>query len=66
MAREYSLGYVRGLADTHGSMHLIGKKQENRMAVTFRSINDTFMDELARHLNPLGYDYKRHMKLPGD
>ena len=66
ISEEYSLGYVRGLADTHGSLHLIGKKQENRMAITFRSIDEAVMDEVARHLGALGYDYKRYVQSPGD
>ncbi len=55
MSEDYSLGYVRGFADTHGSLHLIGKKQLNHRAITFRSLDETVLDELALHLDVLGY-----------
>ena len=66
MNAEYSLGYVRGLADTHGSLHLISDEHKNQRAVTFRSLDEAVLDELALHLDVLGYEYKRHVQRPGD
>jgi len=66
MNRDYSLGYVRGFADTHGSLHLIGRKQKDQVAITFRSLDEGVLDELARHLNTLGYEFKRYRQSPGD
>ena len=63
---DYSLGYVRGLADTHGSLHHLGKKHLNHRAITFRSIDLAVLDELARHLEVLGYEFKRYVQAPGD
>ena len=40
MTEEYSLGYVRDLADTNGSLHLIGDQEKKRRAVTFRSLDE--------------------------
>ena len=63
---DYSLGYVRGFADTHGSLHLIGKKHLNHRAITFRSIDLAVLDELALHLEVLGYEFRRYVQTPGD
>lgn len=66
MTEDYSLGYVRGLADTHGSFHLISSKSRNSRAITFRSLDDDVIDELAIHLDVLGYEYKRYVQTPKD
>ena len=66
MNKDYSLGYVRGFADTHGSLHHIGKKHINHRAITFRSIDEGVLDELALHLAALGYEYKRYVQASGD
>ena len=66
MSKDYSLGYVRGFADTHGSLHHIGKKHLNHRAITFRSIDEAVLDELTLHLEVLGYEYKRYVQAPGD
>lgn len=63
---EYSLGYVRGLADTHGSLHIISEKAKNNMAITFRSLDKTVLDELALHLRVLNYEFKRYVQSPGE
>ena len=60
----YSLGYVRGLADTHGSLHLISSKAKNNLAITFRSVDEMVLDELALHLDILGFEYKRYIQAP--
>ena len=65
-SEEYSLGYVRGFADTHGSLHHIGKKYLNHRAITFRSIDLAVLDELALHLEVLGYEFKRYVQASGD
>ena len=41
-------------------------KYKNQRAVTFRSLDKAVLDELARHLNLLGYDFKRYAQSPGD
>ena len=64
LSEEYSLGYVRGLADTHGSLHLISRRAKNNLAITFRSIDEQVLDELALHLDILGYEYKRYAQSP--
>ncbi len=61
----YSLGYVRGLADTHGSLHIISEKAKNNMAITFRSLDESVLDELALHLRVLNYEFKRYVQSPG-
>jgi len=66
ISEDYSLGYVRGFADTHGSLHHIGKKKLNHRAITFRSIDEGVLDELALHLAALGYEYKRYVQASGD
>ena len=66
MTEDYSLGYVRGLADTHGSLHLISSRSENQRAITFRSLDEAVLDELARHLDALGYEYKRYVQSLSD
>ena len=66
MTADYSLGYVRGLADTHGSLHLIGGKTHNGRAITFRSIDEGVRDELAHHLDVLSYEFKRYFQAPGE
>ena len=66
ISEKYSLGYVRGLADTHGSLHLISDEQTNQRAITFRSLDEAVLDELALHLDVLGYEYKRYVQAPGD
>lgn len=63
---DYSLGYVRGFADTHGSLRHIGKKQLNHRAITFRSLDEAVLDELALHLDVLGYEYKQDVQSPGE
>ena len=63
---DYSLGYVRGLADTHGSLHLISLRAKNNLAITFRSLDEMVLDELALHLDILGYEYKRYVQAPGE
>ncbi len=63
---DYSLGYVRGLADTHGSLHLISTRAKNNLAITFRSLDEIVLDELALHLDILGYEYKRYVQAPGE
>ncbi len=63
---DYSLGYVRGLADTHGSLHLISPRAKNNLAITFRSLDEIVLDELALHLDILGYEYKRYVQAPGE
>ena len=65
-SQEYSLGYVRGLADTHGSLHLVGGHSPNQRAITFRSLDEAVLDELAKHLEQLGYDFKRYVQSPSD
>ena len=65
-SKDYSLGYVRGLADTHGSLHIIGEKAKNNMAITFRSLDESVLDELALHLRVLKYEFKRYVQSPGD
>lgn len=64
LSEEYSLGYVRGFADTHGCLHLISPKATNNLAITFRSLDVLVLDELAKHLVVLGYEYKRYMQSP--
>ena len=64
-SEEYSLGYIRGLADAYGSLHLISEKSLDRRAITFRSLEDAVLDELARHLDVLGFEYKRYIQSPG-
>lgn len=66
MKNDYSLGYVRGFADTHGSLHHIGKKHLNHRAITFRSLDEGVLDGLAKHLDVLGYEYKRYVQAPGE
>lgn len=66
MNKDYSLGYVRGFADTHGSLHLLGKRHLNHRAITFKSMDETVLDELALHLDVLGYEYKRYVLAPGE
>ena len=66
MSWDYSLGYVRGFADTHGSLHNISKKHLNHRAITFKSMDETVLDELALHLDVLGYEYKRYVLAPGE
>jgi len=66
VTEDYSLGYVRGLADTHGSLHIIGGQSGNNRAITFRSMDDAVIDELAVHLDVLGYEYKRYTQSPGE
>ena len=66
MTKDYSLGYVRGLADTHGSLHLISSKSKNQRAITFRSLDEAVLDELSIHLDILDYEYKRYVQTPGD
>ena len=66
MSGDYSLGYVRGFADTHGSLHHIGKKHLNHRAISFRTVDEGVLDELALHLDVLGYEYKRYIQSPGD
>ena len=51
LSQEHSLGYVRGLADTHGSLHLISGEQTNQRAITSRSPDKIVLDELALHLD---------------
>ena len=65
ISEDYSLGYVRGLADTHGSLHIISEKAKNNMAVTLRSLDESVLDELALHLRVLNYEFKRHIQSPG-
>jgi hypothetical protein len=65
MGRDYSLGYVRGLADTRGSLHRIGRKRSAQMAITFRAVDESVLDELALHLDVLGYEFKRYQQSPG-
>ena len=57
---------ARGLADTHGSLHLISSKSKNQRAITFRSLDEAVLDELSIHLDILGYEYKRYTQSPGD
>lgn len=64
MMDDYSLGYVRGLADTHGSLHLIGVKKKNQRAATVRSLDEAALDELAKHLNILDFDLKCYSQAP--
>ena len=66
LPEEYSLGYVRGFADTHGSLHKISTRAPNQMAITFRSLDEAVLDELAEHLEALGYEFKRYTQSPGD
>ena len=66
MNADCSLGYVRGIAHTHGSLHLIGKRPLNHRAITFRSLDERVLEELALHLDVLGYEYKRYVQAPGD
>jgi hypothetical protein len=35
------------------------------MAINFRSLNESVLDELARHLSVLNFEFKRHIQLPG-
>ena len=65
VSEEYSLGYVRGLADTHGSLHIISEKAKKNMAITFRSLDESVLDELALHLRVLNYEFKRYIQSPG-
>ena len=46
LSSVYSLGYVRGFADTHGSLHLVSGRSPIRRAITFRSIEEAVLDEL--------------------
>jgi hypothetical protein len=66
MSEDYSLGYVRGFADTHGSLHTINARAPNHRAITFRSLDEVVLDELAKHLEVLGYEFKRYAQSPGD
>jgi len=66
MTEDYSLGYVRGLADGPGSLHIIGGRSGNNRAITFRSMDKAVLDELAIHLDVLGYEYKRYMQSPSE
>jgi len=66
MSWDYSLGYVRGFANTHGSLHLISSRSKNNLAVTFRSLDEEVLNELALHLDVLRYEYKRYIQTPGD
>jgi len=65
-SEEYSLGYARGLADTHGSLHLISPRAKTNLAITFRSLDQKVLDELALHLDVLGYEYKRYIQSSGE
>jgi len=62
LSEEYLFEYVRGFADTHGSLHLISPKAKNNLAVTFRGLDEVVLDELAMHLDVLGYEYKRYVQ----
>ncbi len=64
MTREYSLGYVRGFAGTSGSLHKINARAPNHRAITFRSADKAILDELAEHLEVLGYEFKRYVQSP--
>lgn len=66
LSNKYSLGYVRGFADTHGSLHLLGGHSPNQRAITFRSLDEAVLDELAKHLEELGYEFKRYIQSPGE
>ena len=66
MTSDYSLGYVRGFADTHGSLHLISSKSKNNLAITFRTLDEEVLDELSIHLDILGYEYKRYVQASAD
>lgn len=61
ISEDYSLGYVRGLTDTHGSLHIISEKATNNMAITFRRLDESVLDELALHLRVLNYEFKRYV-----
>ncbi len=63
-SEDYSLGYVRGFADTHGSLHIISEMAKNNMAITFRSLDESALDELALHLGVLNYEFKRYVQSP--
>ena len=65
MNAEYSLGYVRGLADTHGSLHLISDEHKKQRAMTFRTLDKAVLDELALNLDVLGYEDKRYVQSAG-
>lgn len=64
MSRDYSLGYVHGFADTHGSLHQVGGRSANQRAIIFRNIDEGVLDELAKHLEELGYEFKRYIQSP--
>jgi hypothetical protein len=49
---------VRGFADTHGSLHRLSNRSPNQMAITFPSVDEAVLDELAEHLDVLGYEFK--------
>ena len=64
-SEDCSLGDVRGLADTHGSLHIISEKAKNNMAITFRSLDKSVLDELALHLRALNFEFRRYAQSPG-
>jgi len=66
MTEDYSLGYVRGFADSHGSLHKISARAPNHRAITFRSLDKAALDELGKHLEALGYEFKRYVQSPGE
>ena len=64
VTEDYSLGCVRSFADTRCSLHIIGKKHFNHRAISFRSMDERVLDELAKHLGVLGYEFKRYVQSP--
>lgn len=57
---------MRGFADTHGSLHILGGRSQVQSAITFRSIDESVLDELAKHLQELGFEFKRYKQTPGE
>ena len=61
ISEDYSLGYVRGFADTHVSLHLNSEKSSDRRAIAFRNLDQSVLDDLVLDLKVLNYEFKRYV-----
>ena len=44
----------------------LGNNHKKQRAVTFRSLDKAVLDDPARHLDVLGYDFRRYVQSPRD
>ena len=54
VTEEYPLRNVRGLSKTYGSLRLISSRSKNSRTITFQSLDEAVLNELAGHLEAAG------------